>query len=261
VAARPAHHRYRPYLSSGARRSRWTGWSTPPGLIGLAGRQHPVGSQFAGRRVTVRLDQALMQITDQGVLLRSLPNPLSPTETGRIRAARPAGPAPAPQADPLRVDRRVSSRGALVIAGQKIHVGTRHAGVTLTVEAADTTFRIYHGDQLVTEVTRTTTKPITRFKARKPEPPRHAARQPSDVGTRSRSARGRRRQVRRLQRQHSMEGEPGCHRDHFATLLIHGGAGAKMVQPTLGHSTRQSTVPARWSIRHSGHGWRRPRPG
>jgi hypothetical protein len=142
------------------------------GLIGLAGRQHPVGSHFAGRRVTVRLDQALMQITDHGVLLRRLPNPLTPTDMARIRDARPAGPAPAPPADPLRVDRRVSSRGALVIAGQKIHVGIRHAGATLAVEAADTTFRIYDQDQLVTEVARTTTKPIARHKVRKPEPPR-----------------------------------------------------------------------------------------
>ncbi|WP_327007627.1 hypothetical protein OHA72_10350 [Dactylosporangium sp. NBC_01737] len=72
----------------------------------------------------------------------------------------------------MRVDRRVSSRGALVIAGQKIHVGIRHAGATLAVEAADTTFRVYHGDQLVAEVARTTTKPIARYKVRKPEPPR-----------------------------------------------------------------------------------------
>ena len=116
-----------------------------------------------------------MQITDEGVLLRSLPNPLSPTEMGRIRDARPAGPAPAPPADPQRVDRRVSSRGALVIAGQKIHIGIRHAGATLAVEAADTTFRIYEQDQLVAEVARTTTKPIARFKVRKPEPSRRVS--------------------------------------------------------------------------------------
>ncbi|MGI5238590.1 DDE-type integrase/transposase/recombinase [Dactylosporangium sp. CA-139066] len=61
------------------------------GLIGLAGRRHPVGSQFASRRLTIRLDQALMQITDHGVLLRSLPNPLSPTDMSRIRDARSPG--------------------------------------------------------------------------------------------------------------------------------------------------------------------------
>jgi hypothetical protein len=143
------------------------------GLIGLAGRQHPVGYHFAGRRVTVRLDRGLMQISADGILLRSLPNPLTTAETARIRDARPAGPPPTPNPEPVRVERRVSSRGTLVIAGQRIHVGIAHAGTTLTVEAADTTFRVHEGNQLLTEVPRTTTKDIARFKARKPEPPRH----------------------------------------------------------------------------------------
>lgn len=42
----------------------------------------------------------------------------------------------------------------------------------LTIEADDTTFRIHDGDQLLTEVPRTTVKPIARFKVRKPEPSR-----------------------------------------------------------------------------------------
>lgn len=120
------------------------------GLISLAGRQHPIGYHFAGRRVTVRLDHGLMQITADGVLLRSLPSPLTPAEIARIRDTRPAGPPPTPSSEPVRVQRRVSCRGVLVIAGQRIH----------------------DGDRLLTEVPRTTVKPIARFKARKPEPPR-----------------------------------------------------------------------------------------
>jgi hypothetical protein len=131
-----------------------------------------VGSHFAGRRLTVRLDRGLLQLVDQGVLLRSLPNPLTPAELVRLRDARPAGSPPAPAAEPLRVQRRVSCRGALVVAGQRIHVGIVHAGHTLTVEAADATWRIYDGDALVAEVVRTTTKPVARFKVHKPEPPR-----------------------------------------------------------------------------------------
>ncbi|MGW3608174.1 IS481 family transposase [Micromonospora sp. NPDC005161] len=146
------------------------------GLISLAGRQHPVGYHFAGRRVTVRLDRGLMQITADGVLLRSLANPLTAAEIARIRDARPAGPPPTPAPEPVRVERRVSCRGSLVIAGQRIHVGIAHAGATLTVESAGTTFRIHDGDQLLTEVARTTTKAIARFKARKPEPPRRTSR-------------------------------------------------------------------------------------
>ncbi|BFU43378.1 hypothetical protein KRMM14A1004_16150 [Krasilnikovia sp. MM14-A1004] len=75
----------------------------------------------------------------------------------------------------MRVDRRVSSRGSICIAHQKIQVGIGHAGQTVTVEEADTTFRVYDGDELLLEVVRTTTHPIARFKARKAEPPRRGA--------------------------------------------------------------------------------------
>jgi transposase InsO family protein len=134
------------------------------GLIGLAGRQHPVGIQHAGRRLTVRLDRGLLQLVADGTLLRSLPNPLTATEQTRIRDARPAGPPPSPAAEPVRVERRVSCRGSLVVAGQRIQAGIAHAGRTLTVEAADATWRVYHDDILVAEVARTTTKPVARFK-------------------------------------------------------------------------------------------------
>jgi hypothetical protein len=158
---------------------------SPIGVIGLAGRQHPVGYHFAGRRLTVRLDGGLLQLVDQGVLLRSLPNPLTPAEQTRLRDARPAGPPPQPATEPVRVQRRVSCRGALVVARQHIHIGIGHAGQTLDVEEADTTWRIYDDNHLVCEVPRTTTKPIARFKVRKPEPPRQPAkRHPSDTHTR-----------------------------------------------------------------------------
>ncbi len=51
------------------------------GLVSLAGRQHPIGYHFSGRRLTVRLDGSLLQVVDDGVLLRSLPNPLTPCRT------------------------------------------------------------------------------------------------------------------------------------------------------------------------------------
>jgi transposase InsO family protein len=157
---------------------------TGNGLIALAGRQHPIGYHLAGRRVTARLDRGVLHVLDTDrALLRSLPNPLDPPEQARIRDARPAGPPPVPAAEALRVDRRVSSRGSIAIAQQKIHLGIGHAGRTVTVEDADTTFRIYHGDQLLADVPRTTTQPIARFKVRKPEPPRTTRSQPSTGGT------------------------------------------------------------------------------
>jgi hypothetical protein len=59
-----------------------------------------------------------------------------------------------------------------MVARQRIHIGARHAGQTLDIEEADNTWRIYDSDLLLTEVPRTTTKAIARFKVRKPEPPR-----------------------------------------------------------------------------------------
>jgi transposase InsO family protein len=149
------------------------------GLIALAGWQHPVGIQFAGRRVTVRIDHGVLQLAADGVLLRSLPNPLTTAEIARIRDARPAGPPPVLAAEPIRVQRRVSSRGALVVAGQRIHVGIAHAGRTLNVEPADRTIRLYdEGGALLAEVPCAMTKSIARFKVRRPEPQRSASRTP-----------------------------------------------------------------------------------
>jgi hypothetical protein len=99
-------------------------------------------------------------------VLRSLPNPLTRADLARLRDARPAGPAPTPATTELRVDRRISSRGSISVAGQQIQVGIGHAGRTVTVEQADTSFRVYDADQLLIEVTRTTTTTIARFKAR-----------------------------------------------------------------------------------------------
>jgi transposase InsO family protein len=141
------------------------------GLVGLAGRQHNVGYHLAGQRVTIRIDGTIMQILDlDRTLLRSLPNPV--TQPERLRDARPGGPAPyvPPQLPP--VQRRVSSRGMIQVARQRIQVGIVHAGLTVTVTATDNTFQVTADDQLLIEVPRTTTRPIARFKVHKPEPPR-----------------------------------------------------------------------------------------
>jgi hypothetical protein len=62
-----------------------------------------------------------------------------------------------------------------MVARQRIHIGARHAGRTVDIEEADNTWRIYDGGLLLAEVARTTTKPIARFKVRKPEPARQRA--------------------------------------------------------------------------------------
>jgi hypothetical protein len=65
------------------------------------------------------------------------------------RRTRAAGPPPRPSPEPVRVERRVSCRGALVVARQRIHLSIVHAGVTVTVESADRTFRVYAGEELL----------------------------------------------------------------------------------------------------------------
>ena len=88
--------------------------------------------------------------------------------------AMPARPAHHPHQQPSRsaCSGGVSCRGDIVVAGQRIHVGIVHAGRTLTVEVADTTWRLCNDDGLIAEVARTTTKPVARFKVHKPRPPR-----------------------------------------------------------------------------------------
>jgi transposase InsO family protein len=143
------------------------------GLLGLAGKQHPVGYHLAGRRVIARIDGAIMQILDHHrTLLRSLPNPLGPDDRRRLRDARPAGPAPVLPDNPPAVQRRVSSRGVIMVAGQRITVGIRHAGETVTVRLDGDRFHVHNEEQELAQVAATTTKPIARFKARKPEPSR-----------------------------------------------------------------------------------------
>jgi hypothetical protein len=56
-----------------------------------------------------------------------------------------------------------------MVAGQRIQVGFGHAGPTVTVTTAGDSFQVSDDDRLLTEVPRTTVKPIARFKARKPE--------------------------------------------------------------------------------------------
>ena len=76
---------------------------------------------------------------------------------------------------PPPVQRRVSCRGVIMVAGQRITVGIGRAGETVTVVADGDRLRVHNGEQLLVDVARTTVKPIARFKARKPEPVRRSA--------------------------------------------------------------------------------------
>jgi hypothetical protein len=136
------------------------------GLIGLAGRQFNVGYQLAGQRVTLRMDGAQMAvITHDGDLVRTMPCPVPPVERHRLRGARRAAASAPPPSGPVTVQRRVSSRGGIMVATQKIQVGLIHAGKVVTVTAEDHAFRLAIGEGAIDVVPRTTTSEIHRYKA------------------------------------------------------------------------------------------------
>ena len=136
------------------------------GLAGLAGAQFNVGCQLAGQRVVLRMDGTQMAvITGDGELARTMPCPVPAGDRYRLRGARKAAAAPLPPSGPVTVQRRVSSRGGIMVATQKIQVGLIHAGKIVAVTAEDHAFRLVIDGQAVGVVPRTTAREIHRYKA------------------------------------------------------------------------------------------------
>jgi hypothetical protein len=136
------------------------------GIITLGNQVIQVGSPLAGQRARIRLDGQVMHvITQGGILWRSLPCPIPPGQRHKLQGVRLAGPAPLPAAG-LTIQRKVSSRGGIQVARQRIQVGFSHAGKTVTIETADTTLRILDDDgEPITTVPRASDGEISRFKA------------------------------------------------------------------------------------------------
>jgi transposase InsO family protein len=136
------------------------------GLAGLAGAQVSVGYQLAGQRVIVRMEGTqMMIITGDGELARTMPCPVPAGDRYRLRGARKAAASLPLPSGPVTVQRRVSSRGGIMVATQKIQVGLIHAGKIVTVTAGDHSFRLAVDGQAVGVVPRTTTREIHRYKA------------------------------------------------------------------------------------------------
>jgi hypothetical protein len=136
------------------------------GIITLANQVIAVGSPLAGQRARIRLDGQVMHvITQDGVLWRTLPCPVPPAARHKLQGVRLAGPQPLPPASPL-IQRRVSSRGGIQVARQRVHVGLPHAGHIVTIELGDTTLRVTDPNgELPATVPRNDTGEISRFKA------------------------------------------------------------------------------------------------
>ncbi|MCO8276007.1 hypothetical protein M1L60_36060 [Actinoplanes sp. TRM 88003] len=105
---------------------------------------------------------------DSRELLRTRPNPLAPEQVQRLRVIRPAGPPPRPPVEPIRVQRRASNTGVVMVAGQKIALGRLHRHRNLTVTASDATIAVDLGDGDVKVVRRTSSQAVRSIKGQRP---------------------------------------------------------------------------------------------
>jgi hypothetical protein len=140
------------------------------GLVSL-GSYHLLAAEIlGGRQVGIRNEHNTLMFYDPATreLLRTRPSPLTWEQACRLRGARPAGPPPRPATEPIRVQRRASATGVIVVCGQKIALGRTHAGQTLTIAVSDTTLAIELDDAETRVVRRTTTTPARNIKADRP---------------------------------------------------------------------------------------------
>lgn len=140
------------------------------GTVSLAGRAVLIAEILAGRRVTIRIEPAVLMAFDpeSRELLRTRPNPLSDKEAQALRGARPAGPPPRPSIEPVRVQRRASNTGVIMVCGQKIALGRAHRHQTVTVTVSETVLAIELEDGEVRTIRRTTTQPVRSIKGQRP---------------------------------------------------------------------------------------------
>jgi hypothetical protein len=140
---------------------------TRDGTITFSKQLFPVHVDLVGQRITLRLDGHLMHAIANNTLIKSWPYPITLDKrlklTGARQATSPLPPAPSGKA--ARAERRVPLDGVVMVAKQRLRVGTSHAGKIVTIIAEDTHFRILDGDQELAIHPRKTNQPITRSKA------------------------------------------------------------------------------------------------
>ncbi|MGW3249341.1 IS481 family transposase [Streptomyces fungicidicus] len=139
------------------------------GLVGLGGHQVLAAEILGGRQVGIRIDDETLSFFDPSSreLLRVRTNPLTSEEVRRLRGLRPAGPPPRPRVEPVRVQRRVSAVGTVMVCRQVVSLGRPYAGQTVTVHVTDTTITVDLDGQ-IRVIRRTTDVPVRNVKANKP---------------------------------------------------------------------------------------------
>lgn len=104
---------------------------------------------------------------DTRELLRTKANPMTLEQTKGPHGVRPAGPPPRPSAEPIRVQRRASNTGVIMVGGQKAAPGRAHRHQTVTVFVFEATLAIELDDG-ETRVVRRTTAPVLSIKGQRP---------------------------------------------------------------------------------------------
>jgi hypothetical protein len=139
------------------------------GLVCLGQHMVHAAEILAGRRVAIRVDQTTLMFFDPDSrdLLRVRPNPLTPDEISKLRAARPAGPTPQPSTKPVRVQRRASNSGIVMVVGQKVALGRAHKHQTVAIDVGERELTI-HLDSGPRVVSRTTQLPVQQIKSHRP---------------------------------------------------------------------------------------------
>jgi hypothetical protein len=91
--------------------------------------------------------------------------PVPVRDRHRLRGAHRAVPRPPPPAEPVTAQRRVSQRGQIMVATQRIQVGMIHVRKVVTVTADDHSLRVDIEGETVAIVPWTTNREIHRYKA------------------------------------------------------------------------------------------------
>jgi len=85
-----------------------------------------------------------------------------------VRGKRMAGPPPRPSLEPVRVQRRGSNTGVIMVAGQKIALGRAHRYQTVTAVVSETAITVQLEDGDTRTFRRTTTQPVRSIKEQRP---------------------------------------------------------------------------------------------
>jgi transposase InsO family protein len=135
------------------------------GNVSLGNHVIGAGLLLAGQRITLRLDGPIASILSDGTVVRTVACPVPEHARPQLRGARPGQLTSPGLPEPPIVRRRVSSRGAIMIGGQRIQVGLPHAGKTAEITVESDTYLVTVDDGMTITANRARSADIRRHKA------------------------------------------------------------------------------------------------